>query len=101
MMMEGKKRRKGRRNLEITNSTRKREAKPISTRSVIRMRASPTLTMMVLHHHFEQDLSLSKDDHTCHMAKESKKKVFTRTSPKYTSSSDGDDSSDEEDMKTF
>jgi hypothetical protein len=35
------------------------------------------------------------------MAKESKKKVFTRTSPKYTSSSDDDDSSDEEDMKMF
>jgi septal ring factor EnvC (AmiA/AmiB activator) len=34
------------------------------------------------------------------MAKESKKKVYTRNSPKYTSSSD-DDSSDERDMNLF
>jgi hypothetical protein len=41
-----------------------------------------------------------KADHKCPMDKESKKKVYTRSSPKYISSSD-DDSSDEKDTNSF
>jgi hypothetical protein len=49
---------------------------------------------------FNKSYFFPKVDHTCLMAKESKKKVYTRNSPKYTSSSD-DDSSDEKDMNLF
>jgi hypothetical protein len=41
-----------------------------------------------------------KVDHKCLMAKENKRKLYTRSSPKYISCSD-DDSSDEEDMNSF
>lgn len=42
-------------------------------------------------------------DHKCLMAKERKNKVYTKSSPKYTTSDDesNDESSDEEDLSTF
>jgi hypothetical protein len=50
---------------------------------------------------FNKSTLFLKVEHTCFMAKKSKRKVYTRNSPKYTSSSDDDDSSDEEDMNLF
>jgi hypothetical protein len=46
--------------------------------------------------------NLNKEKHTCLMAKESKKKVKSKSSPtKYVSSDDEQDSSDEEDEETL
>jgi predicted phosphohydrolase len=102
-MMAGKMTREGRR-LRRRNSLtpRRKEVKPTSARNVTRLRYPP-LTKASSPSPSTKHLSSQKVDYTCLMEKESKKKVYTKSSPKYTSSSDesNDESSDEKDITFF
>jgi hypothetical protein len=86
-MMIVKKRRKGRRSLRRCSSTIRREAKPTSTKSVIRMKAPPIMKASPPSPSTNH-LSSPKVNYTTVMVKESKTKVYPKSSPKYTSSSD-------------